>query len=125
MHVAEQLRISQARPHAVEMDSQQDRPPRKSRWDQPGTAQIEQLMTGAVQSVPAMLLAQATSSPASYSFEAARAQLESEFGPTEDLTSLAGPPTPYHTMQVVLMFDGRAVKVTAIRDTGAPDTIMT
>lgn len=65
------------------------------------------------------------SATTNYSFEAARAHIESEFGPCEDLTALAGPPTPHHIMQVVLMFDGRAVKVTAIRDTGAPDTIMT
>lgn len=65
------------------------------------------------------------SASASYSFEAARAQIEQEYGECEDLTSLAGPPTPHHVMQVVLCFDGRTVKVTAIRDTGAPDTIMT
>ena len=43
----------------------------------------------------------------------------------EDFTSLAGLPISYHIKQVVLLFDGRAVKITSVCDTGAPDIIMT
>lgn len=60
-------------------------------------------------------------------FDAAtmRAQHEAAFGPgVEDLTSLSGPPTPHFIMRVVLNVGGRRVKVVALRDTGAPDTII-
>ena len=53
-----------------------------------------------------------------------RAQHEAAFGPgVEDLTSLAGPPTPHFMMRIVLNIAGRRVKV-VLRDTGAPDTII-
>ena len=73
----------------------------------------------AVDAAPPALVATA------YSFEAAWANAQRDFGVVEDLTSLSGPPTPHLIVQVVLCFNGRAVKVTAIRDTGSPDTIMT
>ena len=54
-----------------------------------------------------------------------RAQHEVGFGPgIEDLTSLAGPPTPHFMMRIVLNVDGRRVRIVALRDTGAPDTII-
>ena len=40
------------------------------------------------------------------------------------MTSLCGPPTPHHTMHVVLKVGDRQLLVTALRDTGASDTIM-
>lgn len=60
-----------------------------------------------------------------YSFEAARIRIEDGFGEVEDLTSLAGPPTAHHIMNVVLHVGQRKVKVSAMRDTGSPDTIIT
>ena len=37
-----------------------------------------------------------------YSFEAARIKIEDGFGEVEDMTSLVGPPTAHHVMNVVL-----------------------
>ena len=54
-----------------------------------------------------------------------RAQHEASFGPgIEDLTTLAGPPTPHMMMRIVLDINGRKVRILALRDTGAPDTII-
>ena len=59
-----------------------------------------------------------------FSHPVARARL-TEFGPEiEDLTSLCGPPTPHHMMEIVLHLPYRQVEVTVLRNTGAADTIM-
>lgn len=60
-----------------------------------------------------------------FNLPVARAALQSEFGAgVEDMTSLCGPPTPHHSMHVVLRAGDRQLKVVALRDSGAADTIM-
>lgn len=60
-----------------------------------------------------------------FNMSVARAAMQSEFGAgVEDMTSLCGPPTPHHTMHIVLRAGDRQLKVVALRDSGAADTIM-
>ena len=60
-----------------------------------------------------------------FNYPLARAALQSEFGAgVEDMTSLCGPPTPHHMMHIVVRAGDSKLKVTALRDTGAADPIM-